>query len=183
MSTPKPSGAQNRKRRAAELDAALASETGGHAPFAALGPAPLGDADTALAWAREHVLVALEQVGQSPTLPEQLRWRWIRDLVSALGVSHNRGRLEQRIKRMEDERKERRRGGAVKIEHRCDGSRSPAPGAVENALCATCGHRARVIDGVLVPHSVESGADLGRPGWRPDAAPAAPEGTPPGGAS
>src|SRR5574341_535075 len=129
----KPSGHARRKAAREALDARLASETGGSEVFKEIGPAPVDDPTMAMEWVRRVQLRALEQVACSEHLPERERWRLIESLSKALGMTHSRSAVEERMRRIEEQRKEKGRASSVRIEPAANVAKPPtARGANED---------------------------------------------------
>lgn len=102
-----------------EKGAALAPPADdGVAAFAALGPPPLDDPNTALRWIRQVQLVAVNLALSAP-MTDALRERlkFAKDLCATVGMTHSRAAMEHEIKALRDLLGHiRTPGGAVKLE-------------------------------------------------------------------
>lgn len=84
--------------------------------FAALGPPPLEDPDTALAWVRRNQLVAMHLAASRPLSPEILeRLKLVDKFAASIGMTQNRVELEELAERLEESLDRARPAGAVKV--------------------------------------------------------------------
>jgi hypothetical protein len=116
--------ASERKELAAKKAEELTSATGGWQDFVALGDPPIDDPDTILEYARKTLAVTLGQVCRDKKLPRLTRWRFIREITAALGMTHNRGKIESRTKKLEATMVERKQSAAIQV---VDGSTVEIP--------------------------------------------------------
>lgn len=91
------------KDKIAAQDATGDSDASGAAAFAALGPPPLDDPDTALVWVRKFQLVGLHLAATDPSLTLKERLSRVQELSKACGLTNNHARLEERFKKLQDD--------------------------------------------------------------------------------
>lgn len=91
------SGSQQRKRAAAIASTRMSKAA--REAFAALGPPPLDNPDTLLAWARKILSIATWLVASDQLDPS--RARVIKDLAFGLGATHSRAQLEHAVEKIE----------------------------------------------------------------------------------
>ena len=139
---PELSGAEKKKRRnAADVGSHLAAlkalgwkpqpttaeeSEDGAAEFAALGPPPLDDPETALAWVRRYQLTAMHLAASRPHGDALLsRLKLIDKFATGIGMTQNRVGLEELADRLEDSLSRARPAGAVTVQPTSERPRPP----------------------------------------------------------
>lgn len=120
MTTKKPSGAayrKMRKKRAAERSEGAGEADDGAGVFAALGPPPLDDPETAMSWVRRYQLTALHVAATKP-MTDALRERIknIKEICATVGMTQSRSDLEEIASRCETLLEGARPRGAVNMQ-------------------------------------------------------------------
>lgn len=143
------SGAQQRKLKKlrdqahAKLDTHVVNEDGerdeyGVEDFLALDKPDFNDPATALEFVRKAQLVAFYQICTARGLPIIERWKLIREMSGAMGLTHNRAEVESRTKGLEKALRDKKMAGSVTMvpgkaiakPSTARGSRPPGPRSV-----------------------------------------------------
>ena len=113
METKKPSGAQNRKKKKAEIvqsrknEEQRRTETGEPSARELLKPPPIGNPTAAVAYAADCALIALAEVQSDKHLTAEQRWSWVDKLVKSIGMTHSKAVMQNRLQQItEDEEPE-----------------------------------------------------------------------------
>src|SRR5262245_10906535 len=97
----KPSGAQNRKRKKAELEQARRNEearrTDGLPLRHKLGPPPIGNPVAGIAYAHDALLATLDEVLHDQQITAEQRWNLVANLSKALGMTHAKAHVQKKL--------------------------------------------------------------------------------------
>jgi hypothetical protein len=103
----KPSGHANRKRAAEEEAEAEENQKRRKAKGSPakkrqrLGAAPIGDATAAVAYAADALLIVLSEVMGDEEITAEKRWRYVKEIASAIGMTHSKALMQSRLKKLQ----------------------------------------------------------------------------------
>ena len=96
------------KERARAVGVPLAGEWTGVDEFVAVGPPPLDNPETGLAWCRKILMVATHLGTTAPEFTLKERIRNARELTAVVGMTHPRARIESDLAKIKGNAKRRR---------------------------------------------------------------------------